>query len=112
MTATVHAPHSLYGKTIRWSFNDGPTKGMIFEHTFNADGSVQWRMAGGKDAKPHRDAQSAAVRVSEDVHVVSYLSAESGYTLTVALDFNDGTVVGFASNGKEWSRQAGTFEML
>ena len=53
----------------------------------------------------------SSVKVSEDVFVVSYLS-EGGYTLTVALNFSDGTVVGFASNESDWTQQAGTFEVL
>ncbi|SFU28084.1 hypothetical protein SAMN05216350_10154 [Polaromonas sp. YR568] len=104
-------PASLHGKTLRWTFKDGPTKGMKFEHIFEKDGKVTWRSA-GPDAKDHHDSASAAVKVSDDVHVVSYLSKESGYTLTVALNLKTGTATGFASNGKDWVQQSGSFEVL
>lgn len=34
MTAST-LPASLQGKTIRWTFQDGPTKGHTFEHTLS-----------------------------------------------------------------------------
>lgn len=108
-TATL--PASLHGKTLRWTFKDGPVRGHTFEHTFASNGSLRWRSAGA-DAKEHHESASAAVRVSDDVHVVSYLSKESGYTLTVALNLTSGTATGFASNGKEWVQQSGVFEVL
>lgn len=43
---------------------------------------------------------------------MSYLSKESGYTLTVALNFKTATVIGFASSEKDWVQQSGTFEVL
>ena len=52
------------------------------------------------------------MKVSEDVHVVSYLSAESGYTITAVLNRKTGTVTAFASNGKDWVQQSGSFEVL
>jgi hypothetical protein len=104
-------PASLHGKTLRWTFKDGPTKGMTFEHSFASDGSLRWRSA-GPDAKDHHENASAAVKISDDVHVVSYLSKDSGYTLTVALNLKTGAATGFASNGKDWVQQSGTFEVL
>jgi len=105
-------PGSLHGKTLRWTFNDGPVKGQTFEHTFEADGRVTWRSTDKPEASEHHDKASAAVKVSDDVHVVSYLSADSGYTLTVVLNLRDGTAVGFASDGKDWFQQSGRFEVL
>ena len=110
MTAST-LPASLHGKTLRWTFKDGPTRGHTFEHTFAGDGSLTWRGA-GPDAKDHHEGASAAVKVSDDVHVVSYLSRESGYTLTVALNLKTGQAIGFASNGKDWVQQSGTFEVV
>lgn len=110
MTSTT-LPDSLYGKTLRWTFKDGPTKDMTFEHTFENDGSVTWRSA-GPEAKDHRESASAAVKVSDDVHLVSYLSKESGYTITVALNLDTGAATCFASNGKEWVQQSGTFDVV
>ena len=38
---------SLRGKTVRWTFNDGPVAGMLFEHTLNEDGTIVWRALDG-----------------------------------------------------------------
>ena len=34
------------GKTIRWSYDDGPVAGKTFEHTFTDEGTVSWREPG------------------------------------------------------------------
>ena len=90
----MHDP--IIGKTLRWSFDDGPTAGKIFEHTFAADGTVRWKMVGGGKSGGG-EALYQVARINDDVCAVSYLS-ESGYTLTSVLDLDEGTVVGFASN--------------
>src|ERR1700737_4904951 len=110
------------GKTIRWTYDDGPMAGKSFEHTFGNDGNVTWRETGGEDrgakppvtqktGKPATEAKAKYVvaAVTDDVCAVSYLSA-SGFTLTSVLDFAAGTVVSFASNEKELVTQRGMFE--
>lgn len=107
------------GRSLRWTFTDGPTAGTTFEHTFHEDGTVAWNTAErpGESHVPSKEqspgpqerVKYAAVRVADDVHVVSYLAA-SGYTLTVALNFNDHRMYGFASNDKEWYPAQGHFE--
>jgi hypothetical protein len=116
----------LSGKTLRWRFDDGPTAGTEFEHHFYADGTVSYRTVdsgsdskksdGKSDAnteKPEKPEASRpkykAFKVTDDVVVASYLG-EQGFTLTVALSFSDGRVVGFASNDKQWFPCSGTFE--
>jgi hypothetical protein len=103
---------TLRGKTVRWTFSDGQVAGMRFEHTFNEDGSVVWRIVDGpgKGASA-REARCATERVSDEVHTISYLAA-SGHTLTAVLNVATGRVTGFASNEKEWSSQSGTFEVV
>jgi hypothetical protein len=102
---------SLIGRTVRWTFEDGPVAGKTYEHTFNADGSVVYRsIEGANPGKITREMKCAVDSVGGDVVVISYLAA-SGYTLTVILDFRDHRMVGFASNEKEWYRQQGTFEL-
>lgn len=103
---------SLRGKTLRWTFADGPTAGTVFEHTFHDDGSVIWRVLDGP-GKGHsaQENQYSTVRVADDVHTVSYLAA-SGYTLTVVLNLATGRMTGFASNNTEWYAQTGTFEVV
>ena len=39
---------SLRGKTLRWTFTEGPVAGTLFEHTFQDDGSVVWRVLEGQ----------------------------------------------------------------
>jgi len=118
-------PDPVRGKTIRWTYEDGPMAGKNFEHTFGTDGTVSWRETGGEErgAKPPPNgkqktgkpttepkAKYEVAAVNDDVCAVSYLS-KSGYTLTSVLDFAAGTVVSFASNEKELVPQRGMFEV-
>jgi phenolic acid decarboxylase len=98
----------ITGKKIRFSWDDGPTKGETHEHSFNADGSVDYQKVGA-GGKPTHEKKYGAVKVTDDVYIVSYLAA-SGYTLTVALNFDDHGIAGFASNDKQWFPVKGTFE--
>lgn len=103
---------SLSGRTLRWTFEDGPTAGSTYEHTFESDGSVVFRkMEGDKGGKPTREKQYASFEVAPATHLVSYLGA-SGYTLTIALNFDTGRMYGFASNDKEWYPVSGTMEAV
>lgn len=108
------------GKTMRWAWTDGPTKGKTHQHTFHDDGTVEWRDANAaaklapdadKPGSKKERAQYGAVHISDDVALVSYLS-DSGFTLTVALNFGSMTVTGFASNDKKWYPVSGTFEVV
>lgn len=101
---------SLQGRTLRWKFDDGPTAGATYEHTFEDDGSVTfWKLGDEKAGEPTREKRHAAYEVAPGVHVVSYLGS-SGYTLTVALNLNTGRMYAFASNDKEWYPASGTVE--
>ena len=102
---------SLTGKTLRWTFADGPVAGKTYEHTFNVDGSVVYRSVDGNvPGTPTREKMCATDRINDHVFVISYL-AVSGYALTVVLNFADHRMVGFASNEEAWYRQQGTFEI-
>lgn len=103
---------SLRGKTLRWTFTDGPAAGTIFEHDFHQDGSVDWRVTEGV-GKGHtgQEKRYSALQAGEGILAVSYL-ATSGYTLTVVLNQASGRLVGFASNNAEWYPMMGTFEVL
>jgi hypothetical protein len=103
---------SLRGRTLRWTFTDGPVVGMVFEHTFHDDGSVVWRILEGQGkGQSAQEKRYATMQVTEGVHTVSYLAA-SGHTLTVVLDFATGRMFGFASNNTEWYPLTGTFEVV
>lgn len=107
------APASLSGRIIRWTFDDGPTAGSTYEHTFDSDGSVSFRKVDGtKTGKPTRVNQYASFEVAPMVQLVSYLATESGYTLTVAMNSQTGRLYGFASNDKEWHPVSGTLEVV
>lgn len=104
----------IRGKTIRWRYEDGPTKGTEFEHDFGTDGTVTYRMLGQEaksgDGSPKGEKPTYEVeRISDDVWAVSYL-APSGFTLTTVLDQRSGKIVSFASNEKQLVVQHGTFE--
>jgi hypothetical protein len=99
------------GRTIQWTFRDGPMQNKTYEHTFGEDGSVSFRsVEGDKKGKATRVEKYESATVSADVHAVSYLS-ESGFTLTVVLDFATRRLAAFASNEKQLSVQKGTFEV-
>jgi hypothetical protein len=93
------------GKTIKWTYDDGPMAGKSFEHTFGNDGTVRWSETTGD-----REQQSTKPPTNEEVWAVSYLSG-SGFTLTSVLDFAAGTVVSFGSNEKQLVMQRGRFEV-
>ena len=106
-------PDRISGHEIDFTWTDGPTQGETHRHRFEPDGSVRyWQL---KDGTPKgdgtREPRYGAVKVSEDVVMVSYLGA-SGYTLTVVLDFRDNTVAGFASGAKDWFPVKGTFRTV
>ena len=51
------------------------------------------------------------MQVSDDICVVSYL-AQSGYTLTVGMNFLDSSTVAIASNEKDRHPAHGSFEVM
>lgn len=112
------------GKTVRLSWITGPTKGAVHEHLFHDDGTVEWHTVSDNGELSHKALEPAdeagvpaerpvyaAASITYDVCLISYLSS-SGYTLTVALNFNDGTTTGFASNEKTWVPVSGRFEVM
>lgn len=118
--------NQVAGHTIRLSWKDGPVQGTTQEHVFHEDGTVEWHSVGtdtaekkgGKDGtakkaaeKPPEKPRYTAEQITEDVCLISYLS-ESGYTLTVTLNFKDDSTVAIASNEKTWSPVHGTFEIV
>lgn len=107
--------NALGGRTFRWTFNEGPTAGKTYEHTFSADGTVVFKEVGGA-AQPGSAGASPAVRyasleIAPHIHLVSYLSTH-GYTLTVAMNLASKKLRGFASNDKEWHPLEGTVEVV
>jgi len=99
--------------TMRFRWTAGPTSGTIHEHVFHDDGTVEYaRLDGGKPNRAFtKEKRYTAMKVSDDVELVSYLAA-SGYTLTAALNFRDRSLHAFASNDKQWFACTGTFEVV
>jgi len=111
--STLTLPKSLTGKSIRWTFEEGPVKGKTFEHVFDRDGGVTYTVldANGKPGQPTHESRAGVEKIGDSVYAVSYLGS-SGYTLTVVLNFADMSAISFASNGKDWFPARGSFEMV
>jgi len=133
-TDTSETGTSLEGRTFRWTFNDGPTVGKTYEHRFNGDGTVVFKDVTGGDtanaankdsaaragnagstdanggAAAKKGTRYAAYEMAPGIILVSYLSAESGYTLTTCMDLGSKRLHGFASSSKEWYPLTGTVE--
>jgi hypothetical protein len=116
--ADIERADAVRGKTIRFKWSEGPTKGKVHEHVFHPDDTVEWHESGAPPAGS-RGSQGAAekerppygaVKVAEEIYVVSYL-APSGFTLTVALDFRDRSIAGYASGARDWFPVRGTLEV-
>ncbi len=112
---------SLAGRTIRWTFQDGPMAGRTYEHTFFENGTVTWRGVEDDESEPNPAKDSpaqepegvpyASFEVAPNVHLVSYLS-DSGYTLTVTLNLETLQCSGVASNAEEWYPSTGAVEVI
>lgn len=100
---------SLAGRTVRWTFDDGPTAGVTYEHTFRPDGTVVFRDVKSTAKAGQKGHPYASFEVAPATHLVSYLS-DSGYTLTVALNLDSKRCFGVASNNKEWYPLTGRLE--
>jgi hypothetical protein len=100
----------IRGKTLRFTFDDGPMAGSTFEHRFDENGMVAFHMVGGSSGggeKPASKYEAAEVRTG--VCAVSYLSP-AGYTLTTVLDFTTKKLVAFSSNERTLGLHHGSFE--
>ena len=113
--ADAYHPDEIRGKTLRWTWTEGPTQGTTHEHVFHEDGTVSWREVDGSEPPDGSEAKEkadyAAQKVADNVYAVSYL-AKSGFTLTVVLNFNTHKLVGYASGAKEWYPVQGTFKQI
>jgi hypothetical protein len=124
--ADIPRASAVRGKTIRYVWTEGPTKGKTYEHVFHEDGTVEWHEVGGGTPSAGGSAKSdasggnphapervpyAAMEAAKNVYAVSYL-ATSGYTLTVVLDFTTSRMVGIASGGTTWVPVQGRFELM
>ena len=100
--------NSVTGKTLRFTFKDGPMAGKTFEHVFEQGGAVRFRQGDGNATTVPK---YEAATIGPDVSAVSYLGP-SGYVLTAVLDYRTKTLVAFSSNEKTLLLQHGTFEEI
>lgn len=104
--------NALAGQTLRWIWTSGPTANQTHEHEFRRDGTMTWRILDGPAKGKSGDEKEYGVEeVANSVYLVSYLSQHSGFTVTVVLNFKEDSMVGFASNEKQWFPIAGRFEL-
>ncbi len=107
--------NALAGRVFNWTFDDGPTAGKTYEHTFANDGTVKFReasgdaSAGGADSMP--GSKYAAFEVGPNQYLVSYLSSH-GYTLTVSMNLDSKQLYGFASGNNAWDPIQGKVEVV
>ena len=104
----------IRGKTLTFAFDEGAMAGKAFEHRFDVNGTVSFRMVGGDAPRQHKPVQEAKTKyevatLRDGICAVSYLSS-AGYTLTTVLDFTTRKLVAFSSNEKMLSVQRGSFE--
>lgn len=107
----------IRGKTLFFTFDDGPMAKKTFAHVFGDNGTVEFSMVGAdapspptKEPKKTPDTKYEAASVGAQVFAVSYLGP-AGYTLTTVLDFETRRLVAFSSNEKMLAVQHGTFEV-
>jgi hypothetical protein len=106
---TTEISDQVRGRSLAFSWTDGPAKDSTHIHAFHEDGTVEWHSV-ESDKTSERPAYMGA-RINDDTCLVSYLS-QSGYTLTVVLDFIEESITGVASNDKCWYPVRGHFQML
>jgi hypothetical protein len=97
--ADIPRAGAIRGTTMRWAWTEGPTQGMVHEHVFHEDGTVEWHDAGSAPpTKPSKEA--AGARGSTQPERVPYAA------------FEVTPEVGMASGSKDWFPLRGTFEVV
>jgi hypothetical protein len=97
------------GRTIRWTWKEGPEKGAMVEHVFQEDGVALRRVVNGRHKGTMREERKyESTRLGPDLYTVSYRT-EAGTTMTVFLNFKDRTLLGFSPDSDP---ARGTFTVL
>ena len=105
-------PARIAGKTFRLTWTAGPKNSVTHEHIFHIDGSVSYaQIESSRPAKYTTAKQYGAFEVAPDCFIVSYLD-NSGYALSVVLNFKDHRMHGFATTNTQWYPVQGRFEEL
>ena len=105
-------PSRLAGRSFRFTWTAGPKNAVTHEYIFQVDGSVSHATVESDHAPQYTTAkQYGAFELASDIFLVSYLDV-SGYALTVAMDFKEKRLHGFATKAAEWYPVQGRFEEL
>jgi hypothetical protein len=106
------APDPVRGRTIRWTWKDGPEKGSLVEHVFREDGLMLLRAVNGRQKGSAQEGRKyESTRVDKDLYTVSYRTA-AGATMTLLLNFKTRTLLGFSSDSEGWYPSRGTFAVM
>jgi hypothetical protein len=105
-------PSRLAGRSFRFTWTAGPNVSVTHEHVFHMDGTVSYAPIEPDRPPQYTTAkQYGAFEVAPDTFLVSYLDP-SGYTLSVAMNFKDRRLHGFAASATKWYPVQGRFEEL
>lgn len=106
-------PSRLAGRKFRLTWTAGPTVSVTHEHVFHTDGTVSYAQVEHDKAPAHYTTakQYGAFELAEDIFLVSYLGT-TGYSLSVAMNFKDKRLHGFAADATRWYPVQGRFEEL
>ena len=104
-------PSRLAGRSFRFTWTAGPKVSVTHEYVFHTDGTVSYAAIEPDRPPQYTTAkQYGAFEVAEDTYLVSYLDAS--YALTVALNFKEKRLQGFATSATQWYPVQGRFEEL
>jgi hypothetical protein len=105
-------PDPVAGKTLVWTFSDGPMAHRSFQHRFGVDGRLTWQALGAEaTGSPSDELPYEVAPLGRNGCVVSYLG-DNGQTSTIALDFETQLLVAFISTATSLTMQHGTFEII
>ena len=105
-------PSRLAGRAFRFTWTAGPRNAVTHEYLFHTDGSLSHATVESDRPPQYTTAkQYGAFELAPDIFLMSYLDV-SGYALTVAMDFKQGRLHGFATDATHWYPVQGRFEEL
>jgi len=108
----VAATHDRFRGTIqRWTVDSGPLAGTAYDHAFNEDWSLTWRIVAGRDQGRVGRAREFLVQpVRAQLFVVSFAPAEREL-VTATVDFASRRFVGFRTRGEVTEPLSGSLKI-
>ncbi|GAA0741316.1 hypothetical protein LRH25_16390 [Ideonella azotifigens] len=99
-------PDAMQGRTLKLRWLEGPIRGESQEIRFHEDGTFGLSGHPASLRMPY-----SCFELAEEVQLVS-LPSPAGYTLTMALNFNDRSTMGVATRADGWEPVRGHIELL